>query len=85
MPDYEAEDVIATWTAHASGSVEIVSGDRDLFALIEDPRVIVLYPEKGGWTIVDEAEVTRRYADPGAQATPTSRCCAVTRPTGCRG
>jgi len=65
VQDYEAEDVIATWTARASGSVDIVSGDRDLFALIEDPRVIVLYPEKGGWTAVDEAEVTRRYSIPG--------------------
>jgi 5'-3' exonuclease len=62
---YEAEDVIATWTAKAAGSVEIVSGDRDLFALIEDPRVAVLYPEKGSWNIVDEAEVTHRYAIPG--------------------
>jgi 5'-3' exonuclease len=65
VPDYEAEDVISTWTAKADGTVEIVSGDRDLFALIEDPRVAVLYPEKGGWHIVDEAEVTRRYAIPG--------------------
>jgi 5'-3' exonuclease len=65
VPNYEAEDVIATWTAKAEGTVEIVSGDRDLFALIEDPRVAVLYPEKGGWNIVDEAEVTRRYAIPG--------------------
>jgi 5'-3' exonuclease len=65
VPDYEAEDVIATWTAQADGTVEIVSGDRDLFALIEDPRVAVLYPEKGGWNIVDEAEVARRYAIPG--------------------
>ena len=65
VPDYEAEDVIATWTARASGPVEIVSGDRDLFALVEDPRVVVLYPEKGGWTTVDEAEVTRRYSIPG--------------------
>ena len=65
VPDYEAEDVIATWAARASGSVEIVSGDRDLFGVIEDPRVRVLYPEKGGWTIVDEAEVTRRYSIPG--------------------
>ncbi len=64
-PDYEAEDVIATWTAKARGSVEIVSGDRDLFALVEDKRVTVLYPEKGGWAIVDEAEVTRRYGIPG--------------------
>jgi 5'-3' exonuclease len=64
-PDYEAEDVIATWTAKTSGSVEIVSGDRDLFALIEDPRVTVLYPEKTGLTAVTEAEVTRRYGIPG--------------------
>jgi len=64
-PDYEAEDVIATWTALASGSVEIVSGDRDLFALVEDPRVRVLYPERGGLAVVDEAEVTRRYGIPG--------------------
>lgn len=64
-PDYEAEDVIATWTAKAPGTVEIVSGDRDLYGLIEDPRVRVLYPEKGGLAIVDEAEVTRRYGIPG--------------------
>ena len=65
VADYEAEDVIATWTARATGSVEIVSGDRDLFALVEDQRVTVLYPEKGAWAVVDEAEVTRRYSIPG--------------------
>ena len=63
--DYEAEDVIATWTQKAAGTVEIVSGDRDLFALIEDPRVRVLYPEKGGLAVVTEEEVTRRYGIPG--------------------
>jgi 5'-3' exonuclease len=65
VPGYEAEDVIATWTARAEGTVEIASGDRDLFALIEDPRVCVLYPEKAGLTVVTEAEVTRRYSIPG--------------------
>ncbi|HEY8756527.1 MAG TPA: 5'-3' exonuclease [Candidatus Dormibacteraeota bacterium] len=65
VPQYEAEDVIATWTATTPGTVEIVSGDRDLFALIEDPRVCVLYPEKGGLAVVTEAEVTRRYGIPG--------------------
>src|SRR5579862_834649 len=65
VPGYEAEDVIATWTAKADGTVEIVSGDRDLFALVENGRVTVLYPEKGGWAMVDEAEVTRRYGIPG--------------------
>ncbi|MGA3184933.1 MAG: flap endonuclease [Candidatus Dormibacteria bacterium] len=65
VADHEAEDVIATWSALTSGTVEVVSGDRDLFALVEDPRVRVLYPEKGGLAVVDEAEVTRRYAVPG--------------------
>jgi 5'-3' exonuclease len=65
-PDFEAEDVIASWVARIEGRVEIASGDRDLFALVrEDPRVSVLYPEKGGLAVVDEAEVQRRYGIPG--------------------
>jgi 5'-3' exonuclease len=67
VPDYEAEDVIATWTAKAAGaSVDIVSGDRDLFALIRDPDVRVLYPEKRGLTAIGEAEVKQRYGVPGS-------------------
>jgi 5'-3' exonuclease len=65
VPEYEAEDVIATWCRLARGTIEIASGDRDLFALVEDPRVRVLYPEKSGLAVVDEAEVTRRYEIPG--------------------
>jgi 5'-3' exonuclease len=65
VEDHEAEDVIATWCRLASGTVEIASGDRDLFALVEDPRVRVLYPERAGLAVIDEAEVTRRYGIPG--------------------
>ena len=65
LAGYEAEDVIATWAAKASGTIEIGSGDRDLFALVEEGRVSVLYPERGGLAVVDEAEVTRRYGIPG--------------------
>ncbi len=65
VPEHEAEDVIATWCRLASGTIEIASGDRDLFALVEDPRVRVLYPEKSGQSVIDEAEVTRRYGIPG--------------------
>ena len=66
VADYEAEDVIATWTAQTDDqTVDIVSGDRDLFALVRDPYVRVLYPEKKGLTAVDEAEVVRRYGVPG--------------------
>lgn len=63
--EHEAEDVIATLTKLASGVVEIASGDRDLFALVEDARVRVLYPEKSGLAVIDEDEVTRRYEIPG--------------------
>jgi 5'-3' exonuclease len=63
--EHEAEDVIATLCKLAPGTVEIASGDRDLFALVEDPRVRVLYPERSGLAIIDEAEVTRRYGVPG--------------------
>jgi 5'-3' exonuclease len=62
---YEAEDVIASLVAQVKPPVEIVSGDRDLFSLICDPDVLVLYPEKGGLAVVDEAEVQRRYSIPG--------------------
>jgi 5'-3' exonuclease len=65
LDDHEAEDVIATWARLAPGTVEISSGDRDLFALVEDPRVRILYPEKAGLAEIDEAEVTRRYGIPG--------------------
>ena len=65
VADYEAEDVIASLTKRAPGTVEIASGDRDLFALVEDPRVRVLYPERTGLAVIDEAEITRRYAIPG--------------------
>ena len=62
---YEAEDVIASLVAKVKPPIEIVSGDRDLFTLIRDPDVLVLYPEKGGLAVVDEAEVQRRYSIPG--------------------
>ncbi len=64
---FEAEDVIATLAARAREPVEIVSGDRDLFALVRDPEVRVLYPLVGVTKLlqVDEAEITRRYGIPG--------------------
>ena len=65
VTDHEAEDVIATWCRLAPGTIEIASGDRDLFALVESPRVSVLYPEKSGLAVIDEDEVTRRYDIPG--------------------
>jgi 5'-3' exonuclease len=62
---YEAEDVIASLAARVETPIEIYSGDRDLFTLIRDREIIVLYPEKTGLAEVDEAEVERRYSIPG--------------------
>jgi 5'-3' exonuclease len=67
VDDHEAEDVIATLTGSAKGTVEILSGDRDLFALVEGTRVRVLYPERAGYTLIDEDEVSRRYGIPGGR------------------
>src|ERR1700736_37276 len=67
VPDYEAEDVIASWVAQvpAGERVDIASGDRDLFALVRGDEVRGLYPEKNGLAEIDEAEVERRYGVPG--------------------
>jgi 5'-3' exonuclease len=65
-PGYEAEDVIASLLQHARGRVDIVSGDRDLFALVRDPDIRVLYPKGAGLLeVIDEAEISRRYGIPG--------------------
>lgn len=64
---YEAEDVIGTWAAQAPGRVEIFSGDRDLWQLVEDPRCTVLYPVKGVSVIdiVDESYIATKCEIPG--------------------
>ena len=66
-PDYEAEDVIGTLAARAPGRVAIVSGDRDLFQLVRDPNISVLYPRKGvsKMDVVDESYIETRYNIPG--------------------
>ena len=67
-PGYEADDVIGTLTARDDGAVDVVTGDRDLFQLVDDARgVRVVYTARGmsNLEIVDEAAVTRRYEIPG--------------------
>ena len=65
LEDYEAEDIIASLASKVTPPIEIASGDRDLFSLIRGRDIIVLYPEKTGIAVVDEAEVERRYSIPG--------------------
>jgi 5'-3' exonuclease len=66
--DYEADDVIGTLATNAGQPVEIVTGDRDLFQLVDDAaEVAVIYVAKGvgNRERIDEAEVARRYGIPG--------------------
>jgi 5'-3' exonuclease len=63
----EAEDVIATLSARFDGPIEIVSGDRDLYTLVRDPRILVLYTLKGVSELanVNQAWVNAKYGIPG--------------------
>ena len=65
---YEADDVIATLATRASQPVDVVTGDRDLFQLVDDKRQVrVLYTIKGLGKLdpVTEAEVAKKYDIPG--------------------
>jgi len=65
---YEADDVIGTLATRHTGPVDVVTGDRDLFQLVDDARgVRVLYTQKGIANIVvyDEVAITAKYGIPG--------------------
>ncbi|MCB1002636.1 MAG: DNA polymerase I, partial [Acidimicrobiales bacterium] len=64
-PGFEADDIIATLAEKAKGAgheVMIVTGDRDAYQLVEDPRVRVLYNKRGvsDYALYDEAGIEER-------------------------
>jgi 5'-3' exonuclease len=64
VPDHEADDVIGTYATIAEGAVDVVTGDRDLFQLVDDDRgVRILYTARGISKIqfVDAAFVQEKY------------------------
>jgi 5'-3' exonuclease len=68
VDDYEADDVMATFAVKEPGPTRIVTGDRDLFQLVDDKRdVKVVYLAKGlsQHDLVDKAWIARKYAIPG--------------------
>jgi len=68
VDDYEADDVMATFAAREKGPIRIVTGDRDLFQLVDDKRDIkVVYLAKGisQHDLVDISWVANRYGIPG--------------------
>jgi 5'-3' exonuclease len=65
---YEADDVIGTLATRSPDPVEVVTGDRDLFQLVDDARgVRILYTQKGlgNLAVFDEATVHAKYGIPG--------------------
>jgi 5'-3' exonuclease len=63
----EAEDVIATIARGIRSKVAVVSGDRDLFQMVRDPDVWVLYPKRGVSDLVrvDEGYIREKYGIDG--------------------
>jgi 5'-3' exonuclease len=65
---YEADDIIATLAARARQPVDVITGDRDLFQLVDDDREVrVLYTIRGLGRLeqVTETEVAKKYDIPG--------------------
>ena len=68
IDDYEADDVIATLAHESHGPTRIVTGDRDLFQLVDDDRDIkIVYLAKGisKHDLVDHKWIAERYEIPG--------------------
>ncbi|WP_417562786.1 5'-3' exonuclease [Microbacterium sp.] len=67
---YEADDVIGTLTARAGGPVDVVTGDRDLFQLVDDDRgVRVVYTARGmsNLEVVTDDVIVGKYGVHAAQ------------------
>ncbi len=62
--DHEADDVIGTLAATARMPVDVVTGDRDLFQVVDDERAVrVIYTGRGmaRLDVLDDAGVRSRY------------------------
>jgi DNA polymerase I len=65
LAGYEADDIIATLATEARDAgldVIVVTGDRDVYQLVEDPHVKVLYNRRGvsDYVLYDEAGIEER-------------------------
>lgn len=66
---YEADDVLGTLATRQAGPVEVVSGDRDLFQLVDDDHPVrLLYIGRGVAKLddCDDAAVRARFGVPAA-------------------
>jgi DNA polymerase I len=69
LPGYEADDIIATLATQgrdAGLDVVVVTGDRDVYQLVDDPHVKVLYNRRGvsDYVLYDEVGIEERTGVP---------------------
>lgn len=68
VDDYEADDIMATFSVKERGPTFVATGDRDLFQLVDDKRrVKIVYLAKGisNHDLVDRNWIKNRYEIPG--------------------
>ncbi|CAB4530234.1 unannotated protein [freshwater metagenome] len=68
VDNYEADDVMASFAVREKGPIRVVTGDRDLFQLVDDKRdVSIVYLAKGisQHDLVDTKYVADKYGIPG--------------------
>lgn len=68
VDDYEADDLMASFSVQQPGPIRIVTGDRDLFQLVDDTRdVKIVYLAKGisNHDLVDLNWIADKYSIPG--------------------
>jgi 5'-3' exonuclease len=68
VDDYEADDIMATFSVKERGPTYVATGDRDLFQLVDDKRrVKIIYLAKGisNHDLVDRKWIADRYQIPG--------------------
>jgi 5'-3' exonuclease len=62
--EHEADDVVGTYASHAGLPVDVVTGDRDLFQLVDDERQVrVIYTARGmkNLELITEVVVVGKY------------------------
>nr|WP_274635769.1 5'-3' exonuclease [Microbacterium bovistercoris] len=69
-PGFEADDVIGTFAARADMPVDVITGDRDLFQLVDDDRAVrVVYTARGmsNLDVLTDTAIRDRYGIGAAQ------------------
>ena len=85
---YEADDVIGTLASTAPMPVDVVTGDRDLFQLVDDDAgsgCSTSPAASASTSVVDDAWVRSEVRHSGRGHTSTTRRCAAMPLTVCRG